>query len=254
VTRETWRRSAARALSWRLVASLMTALIAVVVAERSGAAKVDVLLSAALAAFGADFIVKLGLKLAHERAWAGVRWGLEQQPGFIVALFGLPCSGKTSIAERLERRLTSPARTVVRLDGDTLRGEDGLCRDLDFTREGRAENLRRTRCLAAAVADAGAAVVVANIMPHAADRAALQVAHERVMLVHVDTPADVCEARDVKGMWHSARAGEIADFTGVDGPFDVPKPHSVLTVKTVGVSPEACVAQILAELDDLEWL
>jgi len=253
MTREVWLRSITRALTWRVIASVTTAVIAVGVLVERGAVSRAAVLGGALAVFGADFLVKLALKIAHERVWADVRWGLEQRPGYIVALFGLPCSGKTTIARSLADLLDEPGRTVVRLDGDTLRGEDGLCRDLDFSQEGRAENLRRTRCLAAALADAGAGVVVANIMPYAADRQLLREVHARVLMVHVDTPADVCEARDVKGMWKKARTGELADFTGVDAPFE-PAAAGVVTVRSVGATPEACAEEIHAVLCDQEWL
>ncbi len=113
---------------------------------------------------------------------------------------------------------------MLRLDGDELR--QGLCRDLGFSAEDRAENVRRAGEVACLVAGAGGITVVALISPYAADRAAVRARHAeqgaRFLEVHVCTSAEVCEERDPKGMWARARAGDLPGFTGVDDPYEPP--------------------------------
>lgn len=140
-------------------------------------------------------------------------------------LTGLPAAGKTSIAELVERRLREEGRPVLWLDGDELRR--GLSRDLGFSAEARAENVRRAGEVACLVADAGVVTVVSLISPYVADRAAVRSRHDDLCVpfieVWVSTPAEVCERRDPKGLWRRARAGELPDFTGVDDPYEAPE-------------------------------
>lgn len=141
-----------------------------------------------------------------------------------VWLTGLPASGKSSIAAELERRLVASGRPAYLLDGDNLR--HGLNADLGFSAADRTENVRRAGEVAMLMADAGLVAVVSLISPYRADRDRVQAAHERAGLsfveVFVDTPLELCEARDPKGMYAKARAGEITGFTGVDDPYEAP--------------------------------
>ena len=139
-----------------------------------------------------------------------------------VWLTGLSGSGKSAIARELERTLHTQGRHAFVLDGDTLR--TGLSRDLGFSREDRAENVRRTAEAARLLNQAGLVAIVALISPFRAEREAARtiVGGERFVEVHVDTPLEVCEARDVKGLYAKARAGEIPEFTGVSSPYEAP--------------------------------
>jgi bifunctional enzyme CysN/CysC len=144
--------------------------------------------------------------------------------GMTVWLTGLPASGKSSVAAELERRLVASGRPAYLLDGDNLR--HGLNADLGFSAADRAENVRRAGEVAMLMADAGLVAVVSLISPYRADRDRVRALHESAglsfMEVFVDTPLELCEARDPKGMYAKARTGEITGFTGVDDPYEAP--------------------------------
>jgi bifunctional enzyme CysN/CysC len=144
------------------------------------------------------------------------------QRAITVWLTGLSGSGKSTIARELERTLHAEGRHAFVLDGDTLRS--GLNQDLGFSREDRAENVRRTAEMARVLNDAGLIAIVALISPFRAERenARSIVGAERFVEVYVDTPLDVCAARDVKGLYAKARSGEIPEFTGISSPYEAP--------------------------------
>jgi bifunctional enzyme CysN/CysC len=166
--------------------------------------------------------------------------------GLVAWLTGLPGAGKSTIAMAVERELFARGYFVYVLDGDNVR--TGLNRDLGFAREARQENIRRVGEVAALFADAGAIVIASTISPHAADRAVARAAapgafHE----IYVRASVETCEARDVKGHYRKARAGQIADFTGVSAPYEEPE-RPELVVDTNASSVEAVVAQVVEYL------
>jgi bifunctional enzyme CysN/CysC len=148
--------------------------------------------------------------------------------GMTVWLTGLSGSGKSTVAAELERRLVASGRPAYLLDGDNLR--HGLNAGLGFSAEDRAENVRRVGEVAKLMADAGLVAIVSLVSPYAADRQQVRESHTQAALpfveIFVDTPLAVCEARDPKGMYAKARAGEISHFTGIDDPYEAPaSPH-----------------------------
>lgn len=160
------------------------------------------------------------------------RWGALGARGATVWLTGLSGSGKSTVAEHLERRLLAAGVACYVLDGDRVR--HGLNGDLGFSAADRAENIRRIGEVARLFADAGLVAIVPVISPYAADRDRARAAHAADGLafceVFVDTPLEVCEARDPKGLYRRARAGELRGFTGVDDPYEPPAaPDLVLT-------------------------
>ncbi|QWF84082.1 adenylyl-sulfate kinase [Amycolatopsis sp. CA-230715] len=170
--------------------------------------------------------------------------------GCTVWLTGLSASGKSTVAVELERRLVAAGRPAYLLDGDNLR--HGLNGDLGFGAADRAENVRRTAETAKLFADAGLVAVVSLISPYHADRERARAAHESAGLpfleVFVDTPLEVCEDRDPKGMYAKARSGEITGFTGVDAPYERPASPD-LVLRPENGDPAAMAALILAALD-----
>ena len=147
----------------------------------------------------------------------------------IVWFTGLSGSGKSSIANLLEKRLTAEGRHAYILDGDNVR--HGLNKDLGFTEAARVENIRRVAEVARLMADAGLIVLVSFISPFEKERRlAREIAGDIDFTeIYVDTPLEICEARDPKGLYKRARAGEIKNFTGIDSPFEVPQnPELVL--------------------------
>ncbi len=171
------------------------------------------------------------------------------QRAVTVWLTGLSGSGKSTIAREVERALHAQGRHAFVLDGDTLR--TGLNQDLGFSREDRAENVRRTAEVARVLNDAGLIAVVALISPFREERERARgiVGAERFVEVHVDTPLAVCEARDTKGLYAKARAGDIPEFTGVSSPYEPPTAPTVVLRGDDG-APTAAAARLLAAIRD----
>jgi len=170
--------------------------------------------------------------------------------GGTVWLTGLSASGKSTIAVELERRLVAAGIPAYRLDGDNLR--HGLNADLGFSAEDRAENVRRVGAVAQLFADSGAVAVACLISPYREDRDRVRAAHEAAGLkfveVYVDTPIEQCEARDPKGMYAKARAGEIKGFTGVDDPYEAPAGPE-LVIRPEDGTPTELALRIMEVLD-----
>ncbi len=160
---------------------------------------------------------------------------------------GLSGSGKSTIANLLEKRLHADGKHTYLLDGDNVR--HGLNRDLGFTEADRVENIRRVAEVAKLLVDAGLIVIVSFISPYRAERRFARSLFEdgEFIEVFVDTPLEECERRDVKGLYAKARRGELVNFTGIDSAYEPPEAPEV-HLKTVGVKPEACVDQILHAL------
>ncbi len=169
--------------------------------------------------------------------------------GATVWLTGLSASGKSTVAVELERRLVAAGRPAYRLDGDNLR--HGLNSDLGFSAADRAENVRRVGAVAQLIADSGVVAVASLISPYRADRDMVRAAHVEAGLpfveVFIDTPVEVCEQRDPKGMYAKARAGEITGFTGVDDPYEVPE-QAELVLRPEDGDPIAQAAHIMEYL------
>ena len=160
--------------------------------------------------------------------------------GLVFWLTGLPASGKTTIAMRVERELFRRGLNVYALDGDTLRS--GLTGDLDFSDEGRRENVRRVAEVGKLLADAGTIALISLVSPSAAERArARAIVGAEFREAYVAASLATCEARDPKNLYRRARAGEIPGFTGVGAPYDVPAEPDIL-LDTEHRDVEACVA------------
>jgi bifunctional enzyme CysN/CysC len=185
----------------------------------------------------------------HEGA---VARGDRPSPGATVWFTGLSGSGKSTVAVAVERALVAAGRPAYLLDGDNLR--HGLNADLGFSAEDRSENIRRVGEVARLFADAGVVALVPVISPYRADRDRTRAIHDGVGLpfveVFVDTPLAVCEARDPKGLYARARAGEITGFTGIDDPYEAPTDPDLRLTPGVG-DPEAQAALVVRTLTDL---
>jgi adenylylsulfate kinase len=153
---------------------------------------------------------------------------LEQKPA-LIWFTGLSGSGKSTLAVQLEAELHALHFKTYLLDGDNIRS--GLNKDLSFTEEGRVENIRRIGEVSKLMLDAGLVVLSAFISPFEADREQVKqiVGAENYLEVFVNAPLEVCEQRDVKGLYKKARAGEVKNFTGIDSPYEIPsRPDVVL--------------------------
>ena len=177
------------------------------------------------------------------------RWRATGAHGATVWLTGLSGSGKSTVANALAVHLTGMGALTYTLDGDNLR--HGLNGNLGFSAADRAENVRRVGEVARLFADAGVVALVPLISPYRAGRDHARALHEAAGLtfleVFVDTPLDVCEARDPKGLYQQARAGAITGFTGIDDPYEPPRDPD-LVVGRDGAPAAAAASAITALL------
>jgi bifunctional enzyme CysN/CysC len=171
-----------------------------------------------------------------------------QEPA-VIWFTGLSGSGKTTIANCLERKLLESGYRTILLDGDNVR--HGLNRDLGFSEVDRIENIRRVGEVAKLMADAGLIVITAFISPFTAERdmARRILPAEEFIEVFVDTPLEECERRDPKGLYGKARAGQIPNFTGITSPYQAPESPEI-RLKTIRSSADECAEQIMRYLAD----
>jgi len=168
-------------------------------------------------------------------------------------LTGLSGAGKSTTAHQLQHALAELGLKSYLLDGDLLR--QGLCKDLGFSEADRNENIRRIGEVAKLMVDAGLMVVTATISPFQSMRRDIRsrFAEGDFIEVFIDAPLAVCEARDPKGLYRKARAGEIEHFTGVGSAYDIPT-HPELHIHTDQQSPQDCAQQIMNYLIDHGYL
>lgn len=172
--------------------------------------------------------------------------------GVVIWLTGLSGSGKSTIGRALEAHLVRSGRFAYGLDGDNIRF--GLCKDLGFSPEDRAENIRRIGAVAQLFCDAGAITICSFVSPYKKDRDAVRaLVPERFIEVHVDCSVDECARRDPKGLYKKAMAGEIPNFTGVSAPYEVPIAPEV-HIDTASSTVEQGVEKIVSFLTHLGLL
>ena len=187
------------------------------------------------------------IHLQHVDVDKAARSALKGQTPAVLWFTGLSGAGKSTIANLVEKKLHALGRHSYLLDGDNVR--HGLNRDLGFTDEDRVENVRRVAEVARLMVDAGLIVLTAFISPFRSERALARslVADGEFVEIHVDTPLEVAEARDVKGLYKKARRGELRNFTGIDSPYEVPEAPE-LRVNTSELSAEASADLVIAHL------
>ena len=178
------------------------------------------------------------------------RSGLLKQGGATIWFTGLSASGKSTVAFTVEHALVERGRLAYCLDGDNIR--HGLNKNLGFSPEDRTENIRRIGEVAKLFADTGVLTMTSFISPYRADRDLVRTIHDEAGLpfieVFVDTPLEVCEKRDPKGLYKKARAGEIPEFTGISAPYEAPeKPEMVLDTGVLSATDAA--AKVIEYLD-----
>ena len=198
-------------------------------------------------------LLHFALRRADNVHWQAVeinqtaRAALKGHPPSVVWFTGISGAGKSTIANIVEHKLHAAGLHTYLLDGDNLR--HGLNRDLGFTAADRVENVRRVAEVAALMADAGLIVLVSLISPYRAER---RFARERVgdggfFEVFVDTPLEVAEARDRKGLYGKARRGELPNFTAVDAPYEAPE-HPEIHIRTTEMTPEEAAERVVRHL------
>lgn len=199
-------------------------------------------------------MIRFALRRASNIHWQALsvdrsaRARLKHQKPCVLWFTGLSGSGKSTVANLVEKRLFALGRHTTILDGDNVR--HGLNRDLGFTDADRVENIRRVAETAKLMADAGLIVLVSFISPFRSEREMARglMPEGEFIEIFVDTPLEVAEARDPKGLYARARAGEIRNFTGVDSPYEVPSAPDI-HLRAAGLEPEVLAEQVIGYLE-----
>ena len=167
----------------------------------------------------------------------------------VIWFTGYSGAGKSSLAAEVEKQLEALGILTSLLDGDIVR--TGLCKDLSFSKQDREENIRRVGHMAHQLVDAGMIVLCAFISPFRESRENVRALFNKgeFIEVFVDTSLEICEQRDIKGLYKKARSGKIEDFTGIDSPYEKPLTPEVHIKADTEVSVEASAAFVLSYLD-----
>ena len=264
------KRHLAKTITWRFVGTIDTMVLAWLI---SGNPMTGFKIGAA------EVVTKMILYYFHERAWYKINFGLDRrnerkkrmarsekiseniihqdfkidnkvrqkllgQKPVLVWFTGLSGSGKSTLSNLLETELHESGYKTYALDGDNIR--QGLCNDLAFTEEDRVENIRRIGEVGKLFLDSGIIVLSSFVSPFAADRETVRqlVGKENFIEVFVDCPLEVCEQRDVKGLYKKAREGKIKNFTGISSPFEKPK-NADLVIKSAEEDPKNSLQKLL---------
>lgn len=234
--RESHWRSVAKALSWRVAGSAATMLLVLVFTRR---------LALSLAVGGIEFLGKIVLFWLHERVWDRLSYGKREIRPAVVWLTGLSGSGKSTLAVRVADTLRRKGCRVEYLDGDAVRA---VFPQTGFSKADRVEHLRRVGFLAGTLERHGVFVVASFVSPYEEARQFVRRQCRNFVEVYVSTPLEVCERRDVKGLYARARRGEISDFTGVSAPFEPPSAPEI-TVDTSALPVDEAAARIMTYLE-----
>ena len=183
----------------------------------------------------------------HATVTRARREALNGHRGAILWFTGYSGAGKSTLAHAVEENLYQCGCRTFVLDGDNVR--HGLCGDLGFTAEDRVENIRRVGEVAKLFMEAGVIVLTAFISPFRAERERVRalVEHGEFIEIYCDSPIEICETRDVKGLYKKARAGLIKEFTGISSPYEAPE-NPELIVDTGTNALDNCVQQVLYEI------
>ena len=176
---------------------------------------------------------------------------MKEQIGFTAWFTGLPCCGKTTIADKVAEILKNKGYKVQRLDGDIVRKD--LTKDLGFSKEDRDENIRRVSFLAKNLTKSGLIVLATFVSPYKARREKTRQEIENFVEIYVKCPIEVCKKRDVKGMYKKAIAGEIKNFTGFDDPYEKPD-NPELIINSDKETIDESVEKVLEKLEELNYI
>lgn len=234
--RESHWRSIAKALSWRVAGSAATVLLVLVFTRR---------LTLSLAVGGIEFFGKIVLFWLHERVWDRLPFGKREIRPAVVWFTGLSGSGKSTLAAWLAETLRRRGYRVEYLDGDAVRA---VFPQTGFSRSDRVEHLKRIGFLAGILERQGVFVIASFVSPYEEARRFVRGQCQSFVEVYVSTPLEVCERRDVKGLYAKARRGEIAEFTGVTAPYEPPE-RPEITLDTSALALDEAGGRILAYLE-----
>lgn len=226
------RRSIVKTISWRFWATVTTvALVFLFVGE--------VKVAFSIGAF--EVVLKMILYFFHERMWNKIKYGKKEIKPSVIWFTGLSGSGKSTLSEAVYKALKKKGLKVEHLDGDAVRD---IFPKTGFSKEERNRHIRRIGFLASKLEQNGVTVIASFISPYKEARDFVRGICNNFIEVHVATPLEVCEQRDVKGLYAKARAGEITQFTGIDDPYELPENPEIkidTTNKTIDESVNSIV-------------
>ncbi len=218
-------RSIAKGVSWRIIAAVVTMTIVYLFFGR---------LDLAIATGLIETCFKLALYWMHERAWIKVRWGRKRIEPFNLWFTGLPLSGKTTIADLVYIELEKLHVPLERIDSTNIRN---LVPDIGFSREDRNRHMHRIGYLIQKLQKNSVSTVVSFVSPYTESRKAIREMVKQNIVVYVKADFETCKARDYKGVYAKAIAGELQNFTGVNDVYEEPQ-HAEITIDTEKMSAE----------------
>jgi len=220
------KRSFWKAITWRLFAIMLLAVVSYKTTDNIKAASLITLFYHS---------VQVVMFFIHERLWNYIKWG--KTKGMFIQMTGLSGAGKTSLAKAVEKKLKSKGYKVEIIDGDEYR--TGLCSDLGFSKEDRNTNIRRLGFVGKVLSRNNVITIMSAINPYESLRNELKITCE-AKTVFVSCPVEVCIERDTKGLYKKAIAGEIKNFTGISDPFEEPT-FADLVIETNNLSLDTSV-------------
>lgn len=233
---ETKIRSVVKALSWRLFGSLATALLVYILTQR---------VEFAVIVGGTETVIKILLFFLHERLWEKIHFGKKLRQPFVLWFTGLSGSGKNALSSEVYHHLIELGYRVEHLDGDVIRK---IFPTTGFSKDERNAHIKRVGYLASRLEHNGVIVIVSLISPYEESRSFVKGLCKNFVEVYVSASIEVCEQRDVKGLYRKAREGIIKNFTGIDAPYEVPE-NPKLIVDTEKLSLEKSVNVVLRYLE-----
>lgn len=229
------RRSIIKTLSWRIWATITTvALVFLFFGE----------VKTAFAIGGVEVLLKMVLYFLHERWWNNIRYGKKEIKPAVLWFTGLSGSGKSTLSEAVCMHLKKKGMKVEHLDGDVIRK---MFPKTGFSKQERNRHIKRVGFLASKLEENGVFVIASFISPYQETRDFVRGLCHNFIEVHVSTPLETCEKRDVKGLYAKARKGEITQFTGIDDPYEVPSDPEI-KIDTTNITVEQAVNEVLKKI------
>lgn len=233
--KETHIRSVLKTVSWRFWATATTMLLVYIF---TGA------IAIAAAIGGLEIILKIVLYFLHERAWDRIQFGRKEIAPFVLWFTGLPGSGKSTLASHVADRLSQTGIKVEWLDGENVRH---LFPEAGFSKKDRNIHIQRIGHLASILSKNGVVVVASFVSPYEETRKFVRGLCPNFIEAFMNTPLDVCEKRDEKGLYERARKGEIVNFTGISDPYEVPANADII-IDTADQRVEMSADQVMKYL------
>jgi len=232
VFRETNIRSIVKGISWRIVATTTTIIIVYVFFGR---------LDLAIAAGLLETVLKVALYWAHEKIWQKIHWGKKRIEPFNLWFTGLPLSGKTTIADKVYKELEKLHIPIERIDSRDIRE---LIPDIGFSREDRNRHMRRIGNLIRTLQKNSISTVASFVSPYRESRKVIREMVENNIVVYVKADIETCKARDYKGVYEKAMAGELQNFSGINDVYEEPQ-HAEIVIDTDRIGPDEAAEVIV---------